>query len=379
MVWMCACSPSSKTEVKDTQSMDISSLKGDINRILDSVYSSNPEMHGIVMHVESPDLKLSWGSAAGWSCEEQEQRMTSETPFLIASITKMYVATAILRLVESNKLKLESTINTLLTDYTVDLLRKYGYKPDEIEVKHLLSNTSGIYDYTNTLTYQNRSVNEPNYEWTRIEQITLALDEGHPLGEPEYTFQHSETNFLLLAEIIENATGKPFHLAINALIGFNKHKLDHTWFNLLDNGPDSIPQRAQQFARAFNADSYEMHGSFDLFGGGGIISTAADLAQFVQLLLNDELFTYPGTLQLMHTHIETNDSTPSDYELGLMTWKMDGKESFGHGGFWGSMVQYIPSINTSISICVMERDYWPLNLEIISKTTALIEAFRSDL
>ena len=61
-------------------------------------------------------------------------------------------------------------------------------------------------------------------------------------------------------------------------------------------------------------------------------------------------------LNLIHTEVITQDSLPSHYTLGLSASEVNGLQAFGHGGFWGTVVQYFPDLNASISIQVLERD-----------------------
>ncbi|MFN3446630.1 MAG: serine hydrolase, partial [Bacteroidia bacterium] len=63
----------------------------------------------------------------------------------------------------------------------------------------------------NTPLFQKRSVENPDYKWTMHEQIELAVDGGSKVFNVSEKFEYSETNYLLLAQIIENITQKPFY------------------------------------------------------------------------------------------------------------------------------------------------------------------------
>lgn len=141
-------------------------LEDKFQSILDSVYKAHPKSVGIMVHVEAPDRKISWTGVAGYSDKRGKEKLKSDDAALIASNTKTYVATAILRLVELKKIKLSTPIEFLLTERTLDLMEGTDYKLDEITIKHLLSQTGGISDYVDDEYFQSVWEN-PNFQWTR--------------------------------------------------------------------------------------------------------------------------------------------------------------------------------------------------------------------
>ena len=69
----------------------------------------------------------------------------------------------------------------------------------------------------------------------------------------------------------------------------------------------------------------------------------------------------------------TQDEIPSKYYMGIQEREIGGLKTYGHGGFWGTTVQYFPDLNTSIAVFLMERDEWPVYLELIAKVTEVLE------
>ncbi|MDX5320372.1 MAG: serine hydrolase, partial [Bacteroidota bacterium] len=129
---------------------------------------------------------------------------------------------------------------------------------------------------------------------------------------------------------------------------------------------------AHQFARSYQSDSRSLHPSFDLYGGGGLVSTSADLARFTYLLFEGKLFKDPYSLELILNLPDVAMSKDFNYRLGTMVWQHDGILAFGHGGFWGAMVQFFPDIETAVVVCPMERDYWPEAIELCRNTAQSI-------
>jgi D-alanyl-D-alanine carboxypeptidase len=330
-----------------------------IRQLLDSVYQKHPETKGIAVHMEAPRYQISWSGAAGFA-NARGTRLTPEMPANIASNTKTYIAATILRLVEMDKIKLSEPIGRLLSAKSNALLLKGGYNTNEITVTHLITNTSGIYDFVNTQIYQSLTVSNPKYRWTRNEQIELAIHSGSSAVKPGEIFAYSETNYSLLTEIIEQLTQLPFDVAVRRLLKFDKLKLNNTWFLLQELAPQGALPLVEQTAKTYNVNSYTLDYSFDAFGGGGLASTVADLAKFSQYLFNGGVFDEPSTRELLYTTVATADGLEPSYSLGLMHTNVAGYKAYGHGGFWGTQVKYIPELNLSIAVFVMERDTWPI-------------------
>ncbi len=347
-------------------------IEGRFQNLIDSFYNAHPQTKGIAMCIEAPDRSISWCGAIG-NANSAGLKLTPDIPANIASNTKTYVAAAIIRLVELNKLKLDQPIRGLISHHNDSLLSADHYDLSSITVLHLLSNTSGIFDFVNTDRFQQMTVSEPYHHWTRDEQIALAISDGDLMWAPGAQFSYSETNYSLLTEIIERLTGKPFYVAMRELLHFQELELNHTWFILQEKQPERVSALAEQFATKYKVNSLTLDPSFDAFGGGGLASTVSDLARFTYYLFNGKVFENIESVPLMLTETATQDEIPSKYYMGIQEREIGGLKTYGHGGFWGTTVQYFPDLNTSIAVFLMERDEWPVYLELIAKVTEVLE------
>ncbi len=123
---------------------------------------------------------------------------TPQTKFFIGSITKQFTAACIMILIERNLLKLDDPIIMYLPDYP----RPNG---DKITIRHLLTHTSGIPDYTNF----------PEVILKRTQPLSteylIDLFKNWPLEfEPGSKFSYSNSGYLLLGEIIEKISGQSY-------------------------------------------------------------------------------------------------------------------------------------------------------------------------
>lgn len=331
----------------------------DFQAILDKALADHPEATGIMLHVEAPGQNISWSGAVGIDDKSAPTAVDPLQPALIASNTKTYVSAATLRLVELGNFSLTSPIGGLLSEPTATLLQTDGYDLNAITIQHLLSHTSGMFDYVAAPVYMERAVADPWHEWTRDEQIALGISDGEKLGDPGSTFSYADMNYVLLTEIMEQQTGKPFFTAMRELLKYEDLQLNETWFIELEEAPVGMLARVHQYATEIGIASYTMSPTFDLYGGGGICATTRDLALFSQHLFTGQLFDKAETLDLIYTKIETQDAEPTNYHLGLAKEASNGLESWGHGGFWGTEVRYIPELDASVAVFVLERDAKP--------------------
>ncbi|MEM6718212.1 MAG: serine hydrolase domain-containing protein [Bacteroidota bacterium] len=328
------------------------SLQNRLEVLVDSVYNTNTDALGILIHVESPDHKLSWTKAAGFSEKSRKQSLHPMQPVLLASNTKTYVAATILRLVEDTILQLDAPIQKLLNTSTRMLLEKDGYDLTKITIRHLLSHTSGIHDYVND-DYFNLVIERPQYDWTKQEQIQRAIDIGKPLATPGTEFHYGDINYLLLTEIIETQTKKDFFTAMHELLNYEKLGLKHTWFKELQPTPKDLPPFAHQYAKNHQWDSYKLNDSWDKYGGGGMASTVKDAALFYQYVFNSKIIKDKNVLKEMYTYVLPEKK--SKYCLGIYHFDF-GYHLYYHGGWWGTSVNYSPDTNTSIAVFTLVKE-----------------------
>lgn len=344
-------------------------IEQEFQTILDSTYQANKEAVGIMIHVESPNKSISWTSSVGFSNKEMTKKLNKNQPLLIASNTKTYVSASILKLVENGELKLNQPIKKIINRKTKRLLKKSGYDVNKITVKHLLSHTSGITDYVNDAYFL--FVNEnPNYKWTRAEQIKLAMKMANPIKAGK-KYAYGDINYLLLTEIIERKIGSPFYTAIRSLLEFKKHNLNNTWFVNLEDKPTNTLPFAHQYSSKFNTSSSNLDPSWDLYGGGGLASNTKDLAIFFQLLFEGKIIKDKIILKKMHTYVLPKEK--SIYCLGLRNISFFGEKAYYHGGFWGTDVMYLPKYNTTISVFTLKREKRKINAQISNQIIKILK------
>lgn len=277
------------------------------------------------------------------------------TPVRIASITKTFTAATALRLMEDGKLDLLRPIAGYIDPAFSDILRADGYDPTRITVKHLMSHTSGLADHAQTQSFFDRIIADPTHCWTRAEVLLGLVEWTDPVGNPGEKFAYSDTGYLLLGHIIERQSGLSLADAARRYLGLDAIGLPDTYWEIMEKNEAVAARRAHQ-----KMDGMDTHGwsaTMDLYGGGGLVSSAHDMARFFQALFAGRVFKKPDTLAVMLSA----DGLPagSPYRLGIFVRSEAGVDYYEHEGFWGTVVMHVPSTNSTFSGAVLDKTHFP--------------------
>ena len=153
-----------------------------LDALASEIAGRDPGVPCVVAHARSPRFGIDWtGEARGIG--ETGPGPLAGRPFRIASVTKLFVAAAVLRLVEQDRLSLNDAISPSLSDGTRAMLVNGGYDPGRITVSQLLSHSSGLGDHSTLPAYLQAIFANGQRRWTRGEQIALAMSEGRKAGD----------------------------------------------------------------------------------------------------------------------------------------------------------------------------------------------------
>jgi D-alanyl-D-alanine carboxypeptidase len=274
--------------------------------------------------------------------------MTTAHTFRIASNTKTYVAASVLRLVEMGRIGLDDRLSGYLAPEINAMLQGDGYDTDTITIAQVLSHTAGLGDHTNDSLFVERIFSDNQNTWTPEEQIRCLVEWREPLGEPGERYVYSDAGYVILGTVITRITGAPLGPSVRGLLDFERLGLAVTYWEYMEGPPVQAGPRAHQYFG--EVDVTEWNASFDLYGGGGIVTDARELALFMRKLLKGEVYSNGSTLEAMTTR-----GTES-YRLGLMVLECDGLEAFGHQGFWNTFAYHIPSLDLTVSGSILNHD-----------------------
>ena len=166
LILALACAPAAIAQ-------DTEAVEARLQALLDDAVESG-STPGIMLRVEAPELGLSFSGVAGVVHLATGAALTPDNPVRIASNTKTFLAAATLRLWEEGRLGLDDPLSQHLSPEHAGMLTADGYDLDAMTIRHLLTHTSGLYDYADRELFVQAVLDDPYHRWTPEEQIGLA-------------------------------------------------------------------------------------------------------------------------------------------------------------------------------------------------------------
>ncbi len=263
--------------------------------------------------------------------------MTPNTLFWIASESKPITATALMMLVDEGKVSLDDPVAKFIPEFAAVRMNRGGITPDQprrpITVRDLLSHTSGL--------PFSAPIEKPTLDGLPLHDAVQSYTKLPLQSEPGTKYQYSNAGINTVGRIIEIVGGQPYETFLQTRL-----------FDPLGMPDTTFRPTAAQLGRL--ATSYKPNAAKDnlepltigqlrypLDGpdrypmpAGGLFSTAADMAKFARMILNDgtldgKVYLAPESIQAM-TRRQTAPELKDSYGLGW-TVNGDGTE-IGHGG-----------------------------------------------
>ncbi len=269
------------------------------------------------------------------------EKLTPKSTFQIASTTKTFTSAAILLLVQQNLLSLEDTLNKFFPNFPYS----------DITVRMLLNHRSGLPNYLNfSETYWKNKK-----EFMKNEDVLAMLYKFKPaaLNTPNTHFRYNNTNYVLLALLVEKISGMPFcdftHQNIFLPIG-----MSDSWYY----DPLSVRNSATKGYKGTRWMEDEIVYTDGVLGDKGIYSTVRDLYKWDQAL-NSGKFIKPELLGLAYTPQSFEKYGNKNYGLGWrMTDQEDGTRIIYHNGWWHSYNSvFSRKINDQTTVIILSNHY----------------------
>jgi D-alanyl-D-alanine carboxypeptidase len=354
----------------DLQSGLVVRLTAELRRAL----AADASLPAILVTVRAPRLGLDWSDAV---TRADIAPQSAAMAFRIASVTKVFTAAAILRLIEQRRFGLFDRVAGLLSDETCALLGEHGLPLECVSIYNVLTHTAGLHDHAGPESpYAHMCTVDPARVWTRAEQIALGAEMGPPIALPGTHFSYSDTGYILLGEVIERATGLPLGLAVRQLLDLDSLGLTSTYWEVDEAPPPGLMRAAQYIG---DTDVAAIHPSCDLFGGGGLVSTTGDLVTFMRALLRGRIFAVPGTLEAALMTPTVTFTAPARIHSALLRGSVfGGRQCWAHGGFWGVQVVDLPDSDVTLALSWGQAECGPMTLgldgsgNIVDRLVAII-------
>jgi len=327
--------------------------KLDVNLTVDSTYSTlsgkiksffrnrfiQKRFNGAVLFAE--DGKIIYKEALGLANFKTKEKLQLDSRFQLASVSKTITATAIAILEQQGKLNYNDPINKFFP--------KFPY--ENITVEMLLSHRSGLPNYM-YFCEKFLSDKQKSHGISNEEVLDLMIKyKPKPYYQPNQKYNYSNTNYALLASIIETVSGKSYEDFLNDEI-FNKAQMLDT--EVYKKNKINYPSNVIGYkGRDREADDNYQNG---VVGDKGIFSTVEDMFKFDQALRQGVLIK-PENLEKIYSPHHPERISKDNYGLG---WRIHIKDSGGkivyHGGWWKGFRSYlIRDLDSNKTIIVLKN------------------------
>lgn len=278
----------------------------------------------------------------GYANFRDETLITSTTPIHIASVSKVLTATAILKLVNAERIGLDDKVTTYLA----------AFPYPEVTVRMLLNHRSGMRSYA-YFTDRDKNVWDRHNTLTNNDILTIMGTKNIGLEQKTGTrFAYCNTNYAMLALIIEKVTKLSYRDAMSQMI-FKPLGMTNTF--VLDFDKDK-----KKVAPSYKGNKVEIGIDYldKVYGDKNIYSTPRDLLKFDRAR-NSPYFLEPALLKQVYTGYSNEHPGRKNYGLGIrmINWE-NGKNFYFHNGWWhGFTSSYIPLKDENVTIIALSNKF----------------------
>lgn len=283
--------------------------------------------------------KILFEDYEGFAYIEKKDKNSKNKPLHIASVSKVLTAAVVLRMVDQGKIGLDDKVSNYLK----------GFYFDDITVRMLLNHRSGLRHYGYFI--------ETDVKWDKSKRITNQdildlINSGkiHLESKPGTRFAYCNTNYAMLALIIEKVSGMRYHEAMDKLL-FKPLGMNNSFVFDYEKHHDTVSQtyKASKLRLAF--DHLDL-----VYGDKNIYSTARDLLKFDLATYSDKFFSEKLRKEIFKGY-SYEAKGEKNYGLGirLREWAAAPTLTY-HNGWWhGNTSSYITQKTDSITIIALSN------------------------
>jgi CubicO group peptidase (beta-lactamase class C family) len=277
----------------------------------------------------------------GFANLRQKISITADTPLHLASVSKMITATAILKLVNAKKIELDQKVNTILKGFPYPL----------VTVRMLLNHRSGLRSYS--YFTDKKEIWDKHKTLTNQDILTIMAKKNIALESRTNTrFAYCNTNYAMLALIIEKATGLSYKEAMNTII-FKPLAMSNTF--VID-----FEKEKKTVVPSYKGNNVEIGMDYldAINGDKNIYSTPRDILKLDQAR-NATTFLDPNLLNQVFEGYSNEHKGKRNYGLGIrMTLLDNGETLYYHNGWWhGNTSAYVTVRRENVTLICLSNKF----------------------
>ena len=327
-----------KEELSALTSAYVNDKKYSVSRYFEKTWS---EKNDNVAFLVAKNGHIIYENYMGYANKRTAKNITKDTPLHIASVSKVLTSTAVLMLIDAKKISLDQKVNTIIDNFPY---------PD-VTIQTLLNHRSGMRNYA-YFTFENDN-------WDKKETLTnedivkIMVEKEITLERPTDTgFSYCNTNYAMLALIIEKVTGLKYPEAMKEMIFAPLGMIDTFVFD--------IAKDRNMIAPSYKGNNVEIGIDYldGIYGDKNIYSTPRDLLKFDKARYAP-FFLNPDLLKKVYTGYSHESKGIRNYGLGIrMTEFENGEPFYYHNGWWhGNTSCFINLRKEKVTIIVLSNKF----------------------
>ena len=327
------------------------------------------KMPGLRAAVRYPDGRIV-RTAIGLADIERNIALDDDMPMPGGSTGKTFVAGVAMQLVEAGVLSLDDHVSRWVgdTEWFTRLPNQ-----DTMQVKHLLSHTSGMGDYPGKVRFLGKMV----WRVLRKGSAYFPPEELIALGarkkaryEPGKGYQYTDAGYLILGRVMEAASGREYYDLLTEQI-LEPLQLDGV---VLQNTPilPNVPPGYQGGVSTQKEDGRTKVDPSSEWTGGGLALTPTHLVIYFSALANGKVIAPETFAAMLDAGYRGPEAEVWRYGFGLFVW--DGGESFGHQGMWaGYRTIVVHYLESGITVAAQTNRDGPIEMwSVVNKIKPLL-------
>lgn len=277
----------------------------------------------------------------GVADKNEGTKITQDTPLHIASVSKVFTATAIMLLVDKGKIELDQKVSAILPEFPYS----------DISIRNLLSHRSGLRNYAYFI--EDKGVWDLHQTITNQDILNLFTEKEIKCDCPADTrFCYCNTNYAMLALVIEKVTGMKYPEAMKTMI-FEPLEMHDTYvFDYNKDRQTAVPSYKGNMME-IGLDHLDA-----VYGDKNIYSTPRDILKF-DLARNAPTFLNAKLKAEMYKGYSNEHKGEKNYGLGMrmIEWE-SGQKFYFHNGWWhGSTSSYISLVKDNVTIIALSNKF----------------------
>lgn len=326
---------------EDNELPDEDSIKEMLRNYYKTVWE-NGNLSGGILVAKGDKILLE--DYRGFAQENEQEPITKNTPLHVASVSKTLTAMAVMKLVEAAKLK--------LTDPVTKFFPKFPYP--QVTVQLLLSQRSGLPKYEHFIEKIQPEPAELSKKFLTNKDILNLLIQYKPdlARDTDTGFMYCNTNFALLALIVEQVTETPFPEAMQEIV-FKPLKMNNTYIFKESDTLKAAKSFYNRGNRLFPYDRLDL-----IYGDKNVYTTPRDLYNFSKAMFSKDFLKAP-LMDMVFTPYSNEKPGINNYGLGFRMKIFDNGEKLTyHNGWWhGSNSVFAHLLKSKVTIIAIGNKY----------------------